>query len=161
MKKNLLIGILLMVGLSFTFGQTSSDSITMKKVFGGYQFYQGDKRLNMSKLVKTMQPNEQAYKEIKKAQSTYTLATIFGAAGGFMVGWSLGTALAGGDPNWALAGVGAGLIVVSIPISQKFNKQAKTAVNTFNGNLSTSSFWDKTEIRLVFSGNGVGFIMDF
>ena len=59
MKKISIILVLLTIGLSaVTFGQTSTDSITMKKVFDGRQFYQGEKRLNMNQLVKTMQPNE-------------------------------------------------------------------------------------------------------
>ena len=161
MKKISLILTLLTICLSFTFGQTSSDSITMKKVFGGYQFYHADKRLNMSKLVKIMQPNEQAYKEIKAAQSTYTIAAIIGGAGGFMVGWPIGTALGGGEANWTMAGIGAGLIVVSIPISQKFNKQAKRSVDTFNGGLKTSSFWDKNELRFSMTENGVGLTLRF
>lgn len=161
MKKITAILTLLTISFSVAFGQTSSDSIVMQKVFGGYQFYQGAKRLNMNQLVRTMQPNEQAYKEIKKAQSTYTLATIISAAGGFMVGWPLGTAIGGGEPNWALAGIGAGLIIVSIPVSQNFNKQAKTAVETFNDGIKTSSFWDRNELRFGFNANGAGFSLWF
>ena len=161
MKKIAIILILLTVSMSFTFGQTVSDSISMKKVFGGYQFYQGEKRLNMNKLVNTMKPNEQAYKQIKSAQSTYTMAMIFSYAGGFMIGWPLGTAIGGGEPNWAMAGIGAGLIVVSIPISQSFNKKAKQAVETFNGGLQTSSFWDKNELKLSITGNGIGLTLNF
>lgn len=161
MKKISLILILLTMCLSFTFGQTSLDSITMKKVFGGYTFYQGDKRLNMSKLVKIMRPNELAYKEIKAAQTTNIIAAIIAGTGGFMVGWPLGTALGGGDPNWTMAGIGAGLIVVSIPISQKVNKQSKRAVDTFNGGLKTSSFWDKNELRFSMTRNGVGLTLRF
>lgn len=161
MKKNSLILTLLISCLSFTFGQSSTDSITIKKAFGGYQFSQSGKRLNMSQLARTMEPNEQAYKEIKAAQSSYTVASIIGGVGGFMVGWQLGTAVAGGEPNWVLAGIGAGLIVVTIPISQKFNKQAKSAIDTYNGGLRTSSYWDKTELRLAMTGNGVGFTLKF
>ena len=161
MKKITALLALLTISLSFSFGQTPTDSIVIKKTFGGYQFYQGAKRLNMNKLVKTMQPNEQAYKEIKKAQSTYTLITIFSAAGGFMVGWQIGTALGGGEPNWALAGIGAGLIIVSIPISQNFNKQAKTAVTTFNGGIKTSSFWDRNELRFGLTADGAGLSLRF
>lgn len=120
MRKIAIILTLLVVSMSFTFGQTASDSISMKKVFGGYQFYQGEQRLNVNQLVNTMKPNNQAYQQIKSAQSTYTLATIIGGVGGFMVGWPIGTALGGGEPNWTMAGIGAGLFVVSIPISQSF-----------------------------------------
>lgn len=161
MKRIIVFFALLTIGITFTFGQALSDSITVKKVFGGYQFYQGDKLLKVNQLVNTMKPNEQAYKQIKSAQSTYTMATIFSYAGGFMVGWPLGTALGGGEPNWAMAGIGAGLIVVAIPISQCFNKKAKQAVDTFNGGLQTSSFWDKKELNLTMTGNGIGLTLNF
>jgi hypothetical protein len=133
----------------------------MKKVVGGYQFYQGEKRLNIYQLVKAMKPYEQAYNQIKSAQTTYTLASIVGIAGGFMVGWPIGTAIGGGEPNWTLAGIGDGLIIVSIPISQKFNKQAKQAVDTYNGGLQTSSVWDKSELRFYMTGYGVGLTFRF
>jgi hypothetical protein len=48
MRKIAIILTLLVVSMSFTFGQTASDSISMKKVFGGYQFYQGEQRLNVN-----------------------------------------------------------------------------------------------------------------
>lgn len=101
---------------------------------------QGEKLLKVNQLVNTLKPNEQAYKQIKSAQSTYILAMILSYAGGFMVGYPIGTAFGGGEPNWAIAGVGAGLIVVAIPISQKFSKKARLAVDTYNRGLETSSF---------------------
>ena len=153
--------ILLTVSVSFTFGQTTSDSISMKKVFGAYQFYQGDQRLNMNQLVNTMKTNDLAYQQIKSAQSTYTLASIIGGVGGGMVGWPIGIALGGGEPNWTMAGIGAGLIVISIPISQNFNKKAKEAVETYNGGLQKSSFWDNYELKLSLTGNGFGLTLNF
>ncbi len=161
MKNFAIILSILTICLSNTFAQTENDSITIKKVFGGYQFYQGEQRLNMNKLVNTMKPNEEAYKQIKSAQSTYTMATIFSCAGGCMVGWPLGTAMGGGEPNWIMAGIGAGLIVVTITISQSFNKKAKQAVDTFNGGLQTCSFWDKNELNLTMTGNGIGLTLNF
>jgi hypothetical protein len=161
MKQIVIILTLLTVSLSFAFAQTEIDSISMKKAFGGYQFYQGEKRLNVKQLVNTMKPNEQAYSQMKTAQSSYTIASIVGFAGGFMVGWPVGTAIGGGDPNWAMAGIGAGLIVVTIPISQKFNKQAKQAVDTYNLGLQETSFWDKRELRFSMTGNGLGLTLRF
>jgi hypothetical protein len=162
MMKNIsIILILLIAGFANTSAQSTTDTIVMQKVFGGYQFYQGSKRLNVSNLVRTMKPNEQAFKEIKAAQTTYIFGNIVAFAGGFMVGWPIGTAIGGGDPNWTLAAVGAGLIIITIPIGQKFNKQARTAVNTYNKGAKTSSFWDNTDIRFGFTGNGLGFTMNY
>ena len=156
MKKLTIIATVLVLSITATFGQTAPDSISMKKVFGGYAFFQNEKRLNMNQLLIATETNEQAYKIMKEAKTTYTWATIVGSAGGFMVGWQLGTALAGGEPNWVMAGVGAGLVIVSIPISNKFNTQAKSAVETFNGGLRQTSFWNKNELKFALTENGVG-----
>jgi hypothetical protein len=86
---------------------------------------------------------------------------MLSCAGGFMVGWPIGTAIGGGDPEWAMAGIGAGLIVIAIPISSKFNKQAKLAVDTYNGGLPSSSFWDKNELRVSVTGSGIGLALRF
>lgn len=161
MKGIAIIITILLASLTNAFAQTPNDSITIKKVFGGYQFYQGEQRLNMNQLVKTMKSNDYAYQKIKSARSTYTLASIIGGVGGFMVGWPLGTAIGAGKPNWTMAGIGAGLIVVSIPISQNFNKKAKQAVDIFNGGIQTSSFWDKNELKLTMIGNGIGLTLNF
>ena len=161
MRKIAIFLTLLVVSMSFAFGQTTTDSISMKKVFGGYQFYQGEQMLNMNQLVNLMKPNDLAYRQIKSAQASFTLAAIMSGVGGFMVGWPIGTALGGGEPNWTLAGVGAGLILVSIPISQSFNKKAKQAVELYNAGLQTSSFWDKKELNLSLTGNGIGLTLKF
>lgn len=161
MKKIVIILTLLTMSLTFTLGQTVNDSISAKKVFGGYQFSQGGKRLKVNQLVNAMKPNEQAYNKIKSAKSTYTLATIIGGAGGFMVGYTIGTAIGGGDPNWVMAEIGAGLIVVSIPITLSYNKKAKEAVDTFNDGFKTSSYWNKSELKMTLTGNGIGFTLRF
>jgi len=155
MKKIFLLVLIISTGLSDSFAQ-STDSIEMVKVFGGYRFYQKEKRLSMRELVQIMQPNEQASKYIHSAQSNTTLATIIGAIGGALIGWPVGTALGGGDPNWTLAGVGAGLVVVSIPFSSKANKQAKLAVGEFNSAYRKSSFLKKLQFNFGISGNSIG-----
>jgi hypothetical protein len=161
MKRIAVIIFLLAVGATSSFGQMITDTISMKKVFGGYQFYKGDKRLTMGQVVREMEPNAQAYSLIKSAQTTNIFATIVGGAGGFMVGFPLGTALGGGEPNWTMAAIGAGLIVVSIPMNQKVMRRSREAVDIYNSGLRTSSFWDTRELKLSMSGYGVGFTLAF
>lgn len=161
MSKLKLIFWLVILSNTLAFGQDLSDSITMKKVFGGYQFYEGTKRLNMTQVIYAMKDNEEAYAHIKSAQSANVMATIFAGAGGFLVGYPIGTALAGGEANWTLAAVGAGFMLVSIPFSQKFNKQAKQAVRTYNGGRNTSWLRSEKELRLAMTGNGVGLVLVF
>jgi hypothetical protein len=147
--------------LQLSFAQTAADSISIQKTFGGQKFYQADKRLSMTELKNILRSNDAAYKELRSAQSANTLATIIGGAGGFMVGWPIGTSLGGGKANWVLAGIGAGLIVASIPISQTFNKRSKNAVAIFNRGIKTSSFWDKKELRFSVTAAAMGLTLRF
>lgn len=112
--------------------QGRRDSVEMKKAFGSYQFYHEGRQLKMKQLEELLKSNEQAYQQLRSSRSSRTISTILGFAGGFMIGWPLGTAIAGGEPNWALAGVGAGVVAVSIPISASANKKMKKAVSIYN-----------------------------
>lgn len=161
MKRMFLLLVLFFVNLSISLGQQTKEPILMEKVFGGYQFTQGGKRLNFSQLSEIMKPNEVAFQEIKAAQSNNTLAAVFGGAGGFLIGYPVGTALGGGEPNWTMAAIGAGLVVIAIPIGQKANKQAKNAVENCNSSLNSSSFKMKTDFKLAFTGNGIGLTLKF
>lgn len=78
-----------------------------------------------------------------------------------MVGYPIGTAIGGGDPNWLLAGIGASLIVFSIPLSQSFNTKAKQAIDTYNRGLQTSSSLERSELKFSISGNGIGLVLRF
>lgn len=57
---------------------------------------------------------------------------IFSYAGGFMIGWPIGTAIGGGDPNWGIAAAGVGCVLLSIPLANGYKKNAKEAVSIYN-----------------------------
>lgn len=67
----------------------------------------------------------------------------------------------GGDPNWVLAGVGAGLIVVSIRFSSAYTKHARNAVNIYNSGLNNIGRTQDISFRAGFTRNGIGLIMTF
>lgn len=158
MKKTILILTFLFAVMTLCVGQ----QIEMKKVFGGYKFTQNGKKLTMGNLVKTMETNQQAFELVKKAQSNNTLASIIGFAGGGLIGWPIGTAVGGGDANWTLAGIGAGLIAVGIPISSSANKKVKQAVELYNSSLNSTAYYKfKPEVEIIANGNGVGLTMSF
>jgi hypothetical protein len=144
-----------------SFSQASHDSILIKNVLGGYQYYQDNKRIKFADLVKQMESNEQAYMHIKKTKTNNVWTTVFSGIGGFLIGWPLGTALGGGDPKWEMAGIGAGLVVVSIPFSIKANKEARTAVGIYNEKYRSNSFLRHTEIHFAVGNNRVGLKMNF
>jgi outer membrane lipoprotein SlyB len=134
----------------------------MEKIFGGYKYTQKGNQMTMKDLVKTMESNKQAFELIRKAQSSNTLASIIAFTGGGLVGWPIGTAIGGGDANWTLAGIGAGLIAIGIPISSNVNKKTKQAVDLYNSSLSSTSFYEfRPEFKVIANGNGIGLSMNF
>jgi hypothetical protein len=146
---------------SISYAQSSYDSITIKKIFGGYKFSQNNQPLTLKQLGETMKSNPEASKLFQQAKPNATAATLFGIAGGALVGWPLGTAIGGGKPSWELAGIGAGLIAISIPFSAGFNKNAKAAVAKFNQGTRTSCLEKRTEFKLTFATHRVGLAIKF
>ena len=158
MKKTILTLIFALVATTFC----NAQKIEMKKVFGGYKYTQNGNLMTVKDLANTMESNQQAFDIIKKAQSNNTIASIIGFAGGGLIGWPIGTAIGGGDANWTLAGIGAGLIAIGIPISSSVNKNAKQAVELYNSSLdATSNYYFKPEFKVVANGKGIGLSMNF
>lgn len=158
MKKTILTLTIALASMTFC----NAQKIEMEKVFGGYKFTQYGKKMTMSDLARTMESNQQAYAFIKKAQTNNTFATIFGFAGGGLVGYQIGTALGGGEPNWAIAGVGAGLIVAGIPFTSGANKNARKALETYNeGLVNRDGTTFIHSVNFAFTGNGFSLALQF
>lgn len=140
----------------------NAQKIEMKKVFGGYKYTQNENLLTMTDLVNIMESNKLAFDLIKQAKSKNTLANIFGTIGGGLIGWPIGTAIGGGDANWTLAGIGAGLVAIGIPISSNANKKARQATELYNASLNSTSLYEfQPEFKVVANGNGIGLSMSF
>lgn len=158
MRKSILILSLALAATSFC----NAQKIETQKVFGGYQYTQNGNQMTMRDLARTVESNQQAFDLMKKAQSTSALASVIAYTGGALIGWPIGTAIGGGDPNWALAGIGAGLVVIGLPISSGANKNAKQAVELYNSSLDTTSFHEvKPEFKIIANGTGIGLSMNF
>ena len=134
-----------------------------KKTFFRYKFTQNGEKMRWNGLLRTMESNQQAYELMKKARSNYTVECITSFAGGYLIGWPIGTAIfSDRDPNWTLAGVGAGLVAISVPFSLGVNKNARQAVELYNSSLSSTSFYDfKPVFKVIANENGIGLSMNF
>ncbi len=153
-----LLGLVLCVSV---FSQNQNDSIQAKKVFGGYKFECKGKILTSKDMLGMMKDNPEAYQYMEKAKNSAGIANILGFAGGFMIGWPLGTAMGGGKPNWALAGVGCGLLIVAIPIASSSNKKAMIAVDKFNVKRRGLTYREQYDLKLSLNQNGLGLVLRF
>lgn len=137
------------------YAQSSEYSIQVKKEAIGTSFLQDEEKLSPRELLEITRYNPSAYEEMKRAKSNNDASTVIGAIGGFLVGWPLGTALAGGDPNWTMAGIGAGLIGVSIPFTALYTKHARKAVDIHNQAIQQASR-NNFDFSIGITGNGLG-----
>ena len=163
MKKSFLLSFgILIFFFNTSFAQTSnSDSISIKKVLGGYQFSQNGQIFKMRDLKRALIKNQEAYYQFEDAQPNYIATCIFSFTGGFLIGYPIGVAIRGDKANWAMAGIGAGLIGLSIPFTIKLNKQLKSAVETYNHNLKNGTKAQNIELKLNISSNALGFKLIF
>ncbi len=106
------------------------------------RFYVNEKKSTVKDFVNAMQTNKEAYDLALKAKSGYDAGSVIGFIGGFMIGWPIGTAIGGGDPNWALAGGGAAILVVAIPIMSSATKKMENAVDIYEGNNASAGHLD-------------------
>ncbi|MFA6925167.1 MAG: hypothetical protein WC223_13060 [Bacteroidales bacterium] len=158
MRKSFLFG-LVFLSCSYLFGQYKSDSIeTIKKL--GTVFKQKGKVLKPKDLLDIMELNYMATKEMKIAKNNYDVASVFGFAGGFLIGWPVGTMLGGGEPMWALAAIGGGLVAISIPFSISYSKHAKSAVKIYNSGLRQTGSKDM-KFQFSFTGDTFGVLIIF
>jgi hypothetical protein len=156
--KNVIL--LLIIGIT-TILTCSSQNIEVKKSIWGYNFTQNGEKLTMSETVKKMEFNKNAFILMEKAKSNNLLEEIIGNSGAACIGYSIGIAISAGKPNWTLAGVGAGLIAISIPISLKVDKDVKKAIDLYNTNLNSATYKTKPEFEIMANGKGIGLTINF
>ena len=144
------------------FSQSNNDSIQRVKSAGGYQYEQFGHTLTLENMTDVMKSNPLATKYIKSAKGSIGIATVLGYGGGFLIGYPIGTAIAGGKANWTMAIIGCGLVIITIPIVSSANKNIKMAVDTFNKDKKvTSNIHSDYDLKLGFTQNGLGLIVRF
>ena len=158
MKNHALVLIITLLITSFA----NAQKIDTEKVFGGYKYTYNDELMSIGDLATIIEANTDAFKLIKKGRANRSLSGALGFVGGGLIGWPLGTSIAGGETNWAMAGIGAGLIIVAIPISSNSNKKINQAVELYNASLNaTSNTYFKPEFKIIANGSGFGLTMNF
>ena len=116
--------------------------------------------LTLDRMTSIMQNNTVATEYLKSARGNSGIANVLAYAGGAFIGYPLGTAIGGGKPEWTLALIGCGLIVIDIPIIISANKKLRKAVNAYNQPGMTSRR-EKYELKLGMTQDGMGLAFRF
>ena len=117
---------------------------------------------SFSQPVTNMVPSPAPVYRQQRKENVMTISSyILGFAGGALIGYPLGTLIGGGEPNWVLAGVGAGLVGIAIPLSIIGEKKAKglASVKMYNEDIYAAS--GKLQLNLLVASNEVGLRCNF
>lgn len=155
-----ILSIISPVLLSFSlFAQSNDGDLRMEKTFWGVKFSEYGRSLKPKEVLQIMEVNPEAFAEFKKAKSNYDAAQVFGFIGGFMIGWPIGTAISGGDPQWGIAAGGAAVLLLTIPLNNGFTKHGRNAIAIYNDSGNSASI--RPTIHLQVQGTGARVVIKF
>ncbi len=157
--------LILCISTSFVKAQTQNPDgvLSYKSSFWtGNTFYYDGLKVSSDGVERIMRSNTQALELLRQGNRQANGASVVGGIGGILIGWPVGTAIAGGEPAWELAGVGAGISVISAFIYSAANKKIKRSIALYNTGTSTAQSNSKIrEIKLAVTAAEVGISFTF
>ncbi len=159
--KNIIIIVLIVISGSL-FSQNAKDSIEIKNSFWGKSYKYNGKYLTPSQIRKTIKDNPEAYKVMGYAGGYKMFSDVFSCAGGFLIGYPIGTHLYGKEkPKWELAAIGGGLVLIAIPFAIGYSKRVNKAVRIYNEGIRQTTDVKKLNFELGYTPDGIGVRMKF
>ncbi|HEX8060483.1 MAG TPA: hypothetical protein VF473_06080, partial [Cyclobacteriaceae bacterium] len=127
-----------------------SQPLEMHKTFGGAYFKRDTLYLTTRQLRDILSVDQQASQEFNTAVNNSRAGTLLGFGGAILIAIPVISAIAGGDPEWTIAGAGAVFIGASIPFSRGYKRHAQAAIDGYNQRQQKQS-----RATFYFTGNGL------
>lgn len=87
---------------------------------------------------------------------------VFAFVGGGLIGWPVGTLIGGGEPEWILAGIGAGCIAIGIPLAIIGTKRCnRMSLNMNESDIIYVKHTRPMQLEVAGIGNTVGLQLTF
>lgn len=137
-----LVVALVVVGSACASGQKMVPNAPIQKRSAGLgtNYQQHGKEVDRDSMIAQLEREPEAADELSGYGGFHGAALVTGAVGGALVGWPVGSAVAGNDnPPWVMAGVGAVLIVLAIPAAITADNKLESAVDAHNARLGRAS----------------------
>ena len=118
--------------------------------------------LSLNQLGTFLEKNNSSAELYKSAKGTSGFLNVLGYVGGFCLGYGLAPALYGREPDLAIAGIGAGILVISLPIVSSAENKLKKAVDIYNSAIPlTMNSPFQYEMKLALRPNAIGVVINF
>jgi hypothetical protein len=152
--------VLLFIFVSAVSGQSSADSIKIRKTTFGITYTMDNKDLSIRQLIQVSRSNPDAYREMKIARNHFIAAGGLSLTGAVLIIWPVMASTPGQDVKWVPMAVGAGLFVVCLPELITFRKHAEQAVSLYNSGLS-KPVTPQVTMTVGFTGSGLSLLLKF
>jgi hypothetical protein len=150
-----IILLLLIISIAACINAQDRTEIKIYKTFGGARFEMDTLVLSPKQVLQVLKIEPLAYEKFKRAKANYDVAGALGFAGGLLVGFPIGTAIAGGNPEWGMAIAGGVLIVGSFSLNSVFRSHAFEAIELYNGKTA------RIKPQFQFYGTGARLVVRF
>jgi len=138
------------------------DTIEIIKKSMGYIYKYKGEPLSLNQLGDILERNKTSEDLFKSAKSSSGFINVLGFVGGFCLGYGLAPALYGRQPDLAIAGIGAGILVISLPLVSSAENKLKNAVDIYNSAIPQSMNSPlQYEMKLAMSPNAIGVVIRF
>lgn len=117
--------------------------------------------LSLEDLDQVLKPYPESYKHLAFARESRMFARIFFRTGACPLGFTLGYFVMTRDFIWQSFAIGAGLVVIGIPLHIRFLKETEQAVDAFNERNDDSILDNNTNLLLGFNQNGISLFFRF
>lgn len=124
--------------LNQTYAQGLDEVVVQKKGLG-FAYYHGGREISKNELLYVLKNDPEAQRMIKKSNRNIFPGKVLRYAGAATLGLAVGTYLTGGAPSWTAAGIGAGLVFISLPFTGAVLKHEQEAIYVYNGGVQYAS----------------------
>jgi len=156
-----LIAFLLTSFMFSTFSQSSNiTAVQSGGLIKHYSYYKCDIELTNSQLINIFKNDPRMKEYYKPIVLNYTASALLKSASGILILWPLTDVLNSEEPNWTLAGIGAGCALLAIPFSKSFDRHALKAIDHYN-TPSPETSADKVELNVNVGVGGIAMVVNF
>lgn len=110
--------------------------IERRRAVLGHSYLQGGREIDRADMIAKLEKVPRSADALDGYEPSNSLSLIGAGAGGALIGWPLGAAAVGNpDPPWVLAAIGAGFVVVAVPLALSAEATLGGAVDEYNASL--------------------------
>ncbi|MHC2992938.1 hypothetical protein OB13_15625 [Pontibacter sp. HJ8] len=156
----LLVAALLLAGFLNQANAQSPDEIVVKRKSIGDAYFISGRKLSKEELMYVLDSHPEAKQELRLGARNKMPAAILSNAGGFLVGYQIGSLIGGGEVNGTMVVIGGGLAALSLPFSVAIKKRELRAISLYNAGLVQTAK-PSYELRLGYASNGMSLKVTF